>query len=138
MTGRVTAALAAAAIALCAGCTVATPYPGGDEPIDDGGTTPPPVDEPDAPVIQPAAGEPCELEGTDGLGPETYVIQIRNRECATTVCLHYNLQTFCTHRCEHDADCVDVAGGFCELDIAVGDPEMIGQYCVTPAASRGD
>jgi hypothetical protein len=122
----------AVAVVACAGCYDATPY-SGDEPVDDA-TPDGGEDEPD--VGGEPAGEPCHLDGVDDLEPSQYVIQIRNRECETAVCLHYNLQTFCTHRCQDDGDCADVGRGLCELVITVGDPEIIGQYCVTASASR--
>jgi hypothetical protein len=141
MTSKVTTVLVVVVAALGVACYDATPYQG-PGPVDDSspgdgdGDTDTDVDaDADSPTGV-AAGEPCFLDGVEEYGPGEYAIQIRNRECASAVCLHYNLFTFCTHRCAADRDCVDVAGGTCEFDLAIGDPEIIGQYCVVPAASR--
>jgi len=126
--------------ALMCGCPEATPYELADAEPDDASTTGVPdaeheVETETGPPVEPDV-ERCELPGTEGLDPREYVIQIRNPECSTAVCLHYNQETFCTHLCSDDRDCRDLARGFCELEIFAGDPDMYGWYCVPPSASR--
>lgn len=116
-------------IAALVGCSFSTPLPGGerDTPEPDGDT---PYDEPEPDF------EPCLLDDTETMQEDEYMIQIRNPECSTAVCIHYNLTTFCSHRCFHSSDCQDVEAGYCELDIFVGDPEIRGMYCVPRSATR--
>lgn len=125
--------LLASTLILSVGCTEATPFPRVlDDPVDDASVDDGEVDAPE-PRLEV---EECELPGTEDLDVEEFVIQIRNPECSTAICLHYNLVTFCTHECEVDRDCRDLARGTCELEIFAGDPEMYGWYCVPPFATR--
>lgn len=106
------------------GCTMATPYP---REIDDEII----VEDEDADTRTPSEElEPCTLEGTEALGINDFVIQIRSPQCSNAVCLHYQLETFCTHRCVDDADCADVIDGVCDFEVNLGDPDIIGRYCV--------
>lgn len=121
------------ALVFSAGCPEATPYPRPlDEPLEDADLGDVEID---APEPEPNVEE-CELPGTEDLDVEEFVIQIRNPECSTAICLHYNMVTFCTHECDDDRDCRDIARGICELEIFAGDPEMYGWYCVPPFATR--
>lgn len=86
--------------------------------------------EEDVSVPDDPTWEQCELIGVDDPSGNDYVIQIRNPSCDSTVCLYYLGDTFCTHRCELNSDCRDVGAGRCSLTITVGEPDMIGSYCV--------
>lgn len=74
----------------------------------------------------------CVIIGYDDLDDSDYVLQIRNPDCSSGVCLHHGGESFCTHQCGLDRECRDVGGGTCGLQITVGNPEMIGSYCVLP------
>lgn len=106
---------------LVAGCSAATPY-GGEEGGPDGGGHPPDT-----------TYQTCFLEGTEDLDPQEYTMQIRNPECATTICVHYGGVSYCTRRCEDGSDCADIGAGNCSLHIRSGDPDFIGSYCVPSA-----
>lgn len=84
-------------------------------------------------------GDPCTLEakpGDDILTGEV-VIETGSAQCESAVCLYYNEETFCTTRCESDGDCVHHDGeeGLCEAHIVVGEPRVLGTYCVPAYAS---
>ncbi len=80
--------------------------------------------------------ETCVLDGVDDLTSEEYSIQAQDSQCQSGICIHYNLKTFCTYRCEINEDCSDNVHGLCEFRIYAGDHELRGSYCVPIAASR--
>jgi hypothetical protein len=120
MTRRVATVLCV--LGLGSACTVAVPY----EP--DGGGT-------EAGGVHPGSPsyETCDIDGTEGLADDEYLIQIESPDCATAICLHWLGETFCTRRCSADRDCLDIGRGRCEFDIRAGDPEFYGFYCVPSA-----
>ena len=97
-------------------------------------------------------GDPCEpevqVEGTLEEG-ET-VVESSSLQCRTRVCMYYNGESFCTKRCTSNEDCLaqwyeeghDEPGedeewppAWCEAEVTVGSPGVIGRYCVPDRAS---
>lgn len=100
-------------------------------------------------------GDPCEpevqVQGTLQEG-ET-VIESSSLQCRTRVCMFYNGHSFCTQRCTTHEDCLsewyeegpEAAGedeewppAWCEAQVTVGSPGVIGRYCVPERASDPD
>ncbi len=98
-------------------------------------------------------GDPCEpeVESEGGLGEDETVVETSSLQCRTRVCMSFNRQSFCTTRCTTDADCLaewyedgpEAAGedeewppAYCEAEVTVGSPGVIGSYCVPERASR--
>jgi len=115
---RLLAAVAAAA--LVSSCYASS------RPLDDGGV----VDEGGTIVPPESELEPCEIVGGLPPGDAEYVLQIYHPTCLSGICVHYNEQTFCTDRCNSDPQCRDVGPTYCNLTVSVGDPEMLGNFCV--------
>ena len=57
-----------------------------------------------------------------------------------------NANSFCTHRCESNSDCNaewyeegpgqgEIESAYCEAEVTVGAPAMLGTYCVPARAS---
>lgn len=103
-------------------------------------------------------GDPCEPEvvSQGGTGASEIVVETSSLQCRTRVCMFYNGQSFCTQRCNPDnghADCLaewfeegpEEAGeddewppAWCEAEVNVGSPGVIGTYCVPDRASDPD
>ena len=94
-------------------------------------------------------GDPCEPEvQTEGdVSEDETVVETSSLQCRTRVCMTFNGHDFCTRRCGSDNDCNaewfesgpgqdDVPRAYCEADVTVGAPGVIGSYCVPERASR--
>ena len=93
-------------------------------------------------------GDPCEpeVQPEDGFQPGETVLETSSLQCRTRVCMFYNSTSFCTQRCEGDEDCNadwyeegpgdgDMPEAYCEAEVTVGSPAMLGHYCVPSRAS---
>jgi len=125
---------------LLTACTMATPRDGPDDIIGPDGDGDSDVDgDVDGDADGDGDGDiphECMIDGVVGEDPRELVIQLRNPDCDTTICMFYNLHGFCTHRCDTDEDCRDIGNGRCEIEIFVGDREFFGWYCVPRYASN--
>lgn len=96
-------------------------------------------------------GDPCqpEVEPEGGFQPGETVLETSSLQCRTRVCMYYNANSFCTRRCESDEDCLaewfeagpgqgDVEVAYCEAEVTVGAPAMLGNYCVPARATIYD
>jgi hypothetical protein len=88
-------------------------------------------------------GDPCEpeVQPEGGFQPGETVIETSSLQCRTRVCMFYNNSSFCTERCTKDEDCNaewfeegpgqgDIRAAYCEAEVTVGAPAMLGTYCV--------
>lgn len=87
-------------------------------------------------------GDPCEPEvQPDEWASGEIALETSSLQCRTRICMHYNGNDFCTKRCDSDADCNatgveegpgdgDQPSAFCEAEVTVGSPGMLGLYCV--------
>jgi hypothetical protein len=95
-------------------------------------------------------GDPCEpeVQPEGGFQPGETVLETSSLQCRTRICMFYNEQSFCTERCDEDADCNadwyeegpgdgDIPSAYCEAEVTVGSPAMLGFYCVPNRASIG-
>jgi hypothetical protein len=94
-------------------------------------------------------GDPCEPEviSPDIDRGET-VIETSSLQCRTRVCMFFNGHSFCTKRCNSDEDCLaewfeegpadddeEWPPAYCEAEVSIGSPGVIGSYCVPQRAS---
>lgn len=95
-------------------------------------------------------GDPCEpeVQPEGGFQVGETVLETSSLQCRTRVCMFYNANSFCTQRCETDDDCNaewyesgpgqgEVEQAYCEAEVTVGSPAMLGTYCVPARASLG-
>ena len=104
---------------------------------------------------QTGVGDPCEpeVEFEGSLGEAETVIETSSLQCRTRVCMYYNGHSFCTERCNSHGDCLadwfergpeaegedsDWPPAWCEAEVTVGSPGIIGHYCVPDRASAGE
>jgi hypothetical protein len=93
-------------------------------------------------------GDPCEpeVQPEGGFQPGETVLETSSLQCRTRVCMFYNANSFCTQRCSSDDDCNaewyesgpgqgEVDEAYCEAEVRVGAPAMLGDYCVPAHAS---
>ncbi len=93
-------------------------------------------------------GDPCEpeVQPEGGFQPGETVLETSSLQCRTRICMYYNDTSFCTRRCETDEDCNadwyeegpgdgDNPSAYCEAEVTVGSPAMLGTYCVPSRAS---
>jgi hypothetical protein len=103
-------------------------------------------------------GDPCEPEvlSQGGVEESETVIETSSLQCRTRVCMYFNRESFCTKRCHDDSDCLaewweegpegldddgeyedeDWPPAWCEAEVSVGSPGVLGSYCVPQRASR--
>lgn len=94
-------------------------------------------------------GDPCEPEVLDpDIAEGETVIETSSLQCRTRVCMFYNGHSFCTKRCDSHSDCraewneegpgpdeEDYGNAYCEAQVTVGSPGVIGSYCVPERAT---
>ncbi len=94
-------------------------------------------------------GDPCtpEVEPEGGYLVSDVVLETSSLQCRTRACLVFNLESFCTKRCEIDSDCLadtfeegpgqdGLGPAYCEANVQIGGPATIGTYCVPASASK--
>jgi len=94
-------------------------------------------------------GDPCspETHPEGGFTENDTVVEVNSIQCRTRTCMVYNLESFCTHRCDEHSDCNadwnesgpgqdDVPRALCEAEVEVGSEAVQGSYCVPAYASK--
>jgi hypothetical protein len=95
-------------------------------------------------------GDPCEPEvmSQETIESEETIVETSSLQCRTRVCMFYNGHSFCTQRCTSHDDCLaewfeegptdddeEWPPAYCEAEVTVGSPGVIGSYCVPERAS---
>lgn len=93
-------------------------------------------------------GDPCtpEVEPEGGFNEEDLLLEVDSIQCRTRICMTYRMESFCTRRCESDGDCQaewfeegpgkeGTPPARCEATVRVGEPQLVGRYCVPERAS---